>query len=515
MDFINPLALLEVSSTDIELIKKAKRKKNVEFDLNADEMIDYQQRKINKSDFIRVTDELDDPKKVENYLALLPETELELFLGSGDTRFFETKNVFRVLENKELTAFVSPYFSEKYNTILAKAYQNQDLGLLQELTRNPLPISPEDEDRAYEATSILLRDGISDLEAMCKKVKEGEALPESFFDDKSLSLNTLPAYFQTLRNDYAMALRDIAIALHNEKDDVNGSFAAIAMAQNLTTNFGIEEKIKEDYAELNRRNTEYTFKKTNAQEFEAYDSVLATITEITRKLEAKKIDAANAWYGIDALFSVEELNELPEEFEQLRNQFALVLKDFAVAAWNADRNIIASSEALDCASELKVAAGIKMIVNDNYIEIGKLRAKYGAILLCHFCETNSPDDKCGKLQTVYQVTSRGFRSVNYQYSSITIPRCKSCDSAHSSGSLYYWMCIIIGIVIGIAGNSLFGNFFVSLILFGGLGWLAGYLLKSNKYETLGIKGTSDEDVRSFPPISDRLREGWTLTQPSA
>jgi hypothetical protein len=88
MNFINPFELLDISEVDPASIKKAKRRKLTEFDLSDDGTIEFGGEKITKSDFIRVTDELDNSDKSEFYLFLANNPQLNSFLTYRKTSFF-------------------------------------------------------------------------------------------------------------------------------------------------------------------------------------------------------------------------------------------------------------------------------------------------------------------------------------------------------------------------------------------------------------------------------------------
>lgn len=87
MNFINPFDLLEIDTTDSEVIKKAKRRKLADIELN-DGFLEFGNQKISKSEFIRLVDELDDNKRKNMYFFITKDTNLNSFLSNNDVRFF-------------------------------------------------------------------------------------------------------------------------------------------------------------------------------------------------------------------------------------------------------------------------------------------------------------------------------------------------------------------------------------------------------------------------------------------
>ena len=157
MSFINPMELLDVKEIDIANIKRVKRRKLLEFELSDDGMINYGKNKVTKSDFIRVTDELDNKDKAEFYLFIKNNPNLNAFLKNGDPIFFTDFRHESIYSDTDFTDFISQYFSEQYNKVLLEAFVFKDRNLMKRLVANPLLINSVDIDKTYKGLADYIK----------------------------------------------------------------------------------------------------------------------------------------------------------------------------------------------------------------------------------------------------------------------------------------------------------------------------------------------------------------------
>jgi hypothetical protein len=135
---------------------------------------------------------------------------------------------------------------------------------------------------------------------------------------------------------------------------------------------------------------------------------------------------------------------------------------------------------------------------------------------CWFCGVNPPVAANKFSHTIYRVNSRGYRSVQYSYVPIDIQRCASCKATHSKGNDRLTFAILGAAVLGLIVGFLVDEHFVIGALVGaGIGTIVGLALKSEVYSKAKIKSTSTSTIRSYPVISQMLREGWQMHKPSA
>jgi hypothetical protein len=157
MTFINPFDLLEIETTDSDVIKKAKRHKLADIDLN-DGFLEFGNQKISKSEFIKLLDELDDDRKKKMYLFIKKDINLSKFLLNGDIRFFYLYRPYKAYQNQYFINFISPYFAESFNKLLVKAFNTGKSEYVNKLFSVPLLINQKNTDNLYKNLSMVLNE---------------------------------------------------------------------------------------------------------------------------------------------------------------------------------------------------------------------------------------------------------------------------------------------------------------------------------------------------------------------
>lgn len=143
--------------------------------------------------------------------------------------------------------------------------------------------------------------------------------------------------------------------------------------------------------------------------------------------------------------------------------------------------------------------------------------------LCFFCNKNIAVDSSAYKDTIYKETYRSprylpRRQVKFQKLEVTIPRCKDCEQIHTSSKgwltrLPVILFAVIGLVLGL---TIWGNWFLFLILGGFLGAFIGFIIssldQSIKTEKSNIK--RETSFSEFKPIKKLLSSGWTIYEPT-
>lgn len=110
-----------------------------------------------------------------------------------------------------------------------------------------------------------------------------------------------------------------------------------------------------------------------------------------------------------------------------------------------------------------------------------------------------------------------YNSVKFSKIEVGLSRCKNCQSIHENSSIMAYL-ISIGLVaaIGLIIYLLHGIYVVFFLVFGiAIGvvllpiWITSMLVKRKNILT------KKEGAKREPLVGQMLREGWTLTQPSA
>lgn len=137
---------------------------------------------------------------------------------------------------------------------------------------------------------------------------------------------------------------------------------------------------------------------------------------------------------------------------------------------------------------------------------------------CWFCGNNPPEEVNNYEITIYKETYRSYfpRKVQFSYVPVSIPRCNECKKVHSQSSDKFTLGLIcfafVGLIIGAYAD---GYWFAGLLVGGGVGWILGTFLKEKKTSEAAIKDTNQSTIRNYPLLSQKLREGWQFSKPSA
>lgn len=385
MNFLNPFELLEIKNAESALIKKAKRRKLTEFDLSDDGMIEFGNQKVTKSDFIRVTDELDDSNKKAFYLYLLENQSLNDFLTQGDTSFLMNYRQESIFSNPDFIGFISPYYTEMYNKSLLAAFEKENIRLLKKMADNPPLVNNQDKEKAYKSLSLLLKNIENDLHEIRSDIDN----EESYYDEDTVDeleidlkdkanadiINILPPYFQNQRNEIAHKIRNISVAVFNGINDAEASFNIISYSLEFNINNLTKQKLQKDYEQIREIYEKRKESESFNPELEKYASALLQIVQLIKQVEKKEIQSNAIISKVNSLFLISELNGLPNIFDEIREQLALAIRGLSVAVWNEKNDIDVSISLIQIAQKINLTTEIKSQINKAYEELRQLRDK--------------------------------------------------------------------------------------------------------------------------------------------
>jgi len=233
MVYVNPIEILELknedaNSIDSNVIRKAKRKLFAEIDLSDDGLLVYYDQKLTKSDCERAIYELDDSNKFEFYYHLATNHLLNSFLANGNIEFLTRPKQESIYKLPEFINFISPFFTRKIDSLLLKAFQNNDIELFSSIIRVNFLIAKHDINNAYRSLSNEIEHRIIETDNLTTKIKEGES---AFTDDNIENilniiedkfpiefLNKLPLYFQSQISKIASSINYLQLNIWNEFD---------------------------------------------------------------------------------------------------------------------------------------------------------------------------------------------------------------------------------------------------------------------------------------------------------
>lgn len=263
MNYINPYELLGINSTnlsdiDSKTVLKEKRKLLQEIELSDTDSIKHNGIELTKADCLKAVDDLDDKNKREFHFFIFQNKPLNEFLTKGSLLFFEKYQAESIYKLPEFLDFISLTFATRYDKILTDNFKK---GNIKEVSKilSVKPITNELLfESSYKGTYTILKNLDTEINAIIKDVelKESPFINNDFIGLESLIkekihvdvINILPAYFQSLRNQLAQSIRNLARDINNDPYKLyEPAYRIIEIANSLSTDGLVRQTITKGY----------------------------------------------------------------------------------------------------------------------------------------------------------------------------------------------------------------------------------------------------------------------------
>lgn len=534
MVYINPIEILElkdkeVNEIDSSIIKKSKRRLFADIDLSDSGFYEYNGQKLTKSDCERAIEELEDKNKIEFYSHLSTNLELNKFLANGSNELLNSLKQESIYKLPEFVDFISPFFSAKIDHILLKSFQNKDLELFSSALRAEYLISKNDLNKAYKSLGNEIQQRISATDKLTKEIKEEES---NYSDDNidevinviknrfpSEFLNKLPIYFQSQINKIAASINFLQLNIWNEFNTTSVPLLLLEYLLELNIESVSKPTFEKNYNIVKKKHEERIEQEKNAPLIKEWAKILISIQSKVDDVENETLKAYDALSFVNSSFDLSELNNLPSFANEIRTQIGYSIRSMSIASWNKQSDIKNALALINYSLRINVNESAKSKFQQDKNELEELEKKYKGVLVCHFCESNAPDSGCEINTTIYKETSRSYipRRVQFSYSDVTVPRCRSCKEIHSKGSNNYYLVFFALLILGaIIGGATEGEHFIIGGIIGAVaGWIVGKIIEGNQVKKGGIKDSSESTLSRHPLLIERIKGGYKFSKPSA
>jgi len=263
MSYINPYELLGINSTnlsdiDSKTVLKEKRKLLQEIELSDTDSVIHNGIELTKADCLTAVDDLDDRNKREFHFFIFQNRPLNDFLSKGSLLFFEKYQVESIYKLPEFLDFVSPYFAPQYDKILTANFKNRNIKDVSKI----LSVKPITNgllfESCYKGTYSTIKNIDTEIKGITKDVelKQSAFINNNFIGLDSLIkekihvdvINLLPAYFQSLRNQLAQSIRNLARDINNEPYNLyEPAYRIIEIANSISTDGLVKQTITKGY----------------------------------------------------------------------------------------------------------------------------------------------------------------------------------------------------------------------------------------------------------------------------
>jgi hypothetical protein len=536
MTFINPIEILdlqdlELSSIDNTIIKKAKKKLFADIDLSDNSCLNYRGQYITKSDCEQAIEELENRKIKEFCLHLATEKKLNNYLAKNDESIFTPFKQEYIYQLPEFIRFINPHFALRFDKSLLSAFKEFDSGKIKSILRTLPLIEISEYNVAFKSLSYELQNRIEEVDKITSEIKNQES---KYSDDNIQAvinlvkelfpidcLNLLPAYFLSQVNKIANAINNLSVAVWN---DFNLKIVPFKLAGHLLElNIDSIDKVtfEKNYALYKKIYEEREEQEKNAPVLKKWASILSSIQSQIKLVEDKSLKASIALEKTKQLFNLSELNNLPPFAKEIRTQISYAIRDLSIGSWNKQNDIKIALEFISYALEINISDETKAKLRRDKKDLEEIETKNKGILVCYFCDNNSPDEKSKFRKTIYKETYRTFsgrtRRVMFDYTEITVPRCTNCKEVHLRSSvkhvIIFCSLMILGIIIGACtNNEHFISWGIAGIVAGGI---VGKIVATVELRKAKIKSISNSTLRKHPLFFEKMKQGWTFSKPSA
>ena len=532
--YVNPIEILGLSnatdttSIDNEIIKKAKRKLFADIDLSDNGLFEYYGQQLTKGNCEKAIDELTNNENKEFYLYLANNNPLNEFLAIGKEAIFKNFKQDSIFKLPEFVKFISPYFAPKFDKALLVAFENDNTDLTKSILSTSSLISQPDLNIAFKSVSINIQNKIAEIDEITNDIKNEESAYEEDNIEEVVQLvkehfptntiNCLPQYFES-------QILKIATSINYLSNSIWDAFVSTQVPNDLTEYLltlnigGLDRPTFEDNFEIiNKKNNERIEQAKNAPLLKKWATVLLSVRDVIKNVENNTLSSSEAYQNIKDLFDLNELNSLPSFADEIKTQIGYSIRSLSISIWNKQSDIKSALATINLALQINVDKEAKEKFKQDQTELSELEKKYRGVLVCHFCDKNTPDENSKISKTIYKETYRStFPSrVQFSYVEIVIPRCKNCQAVHSKGAEKYWMFVIGGIVLGaIIGAIIDEHFIIGGLIGGVIGLFVGNSMESSISSKEGVKDASESTLYGHPILSQRMKEGWTFSKPGA
>jgi hypothetical protein len=395
MTYINPIELLEIDDISAKTIKKAKTRKLAEIELSDEGGLKYGDRIIDRSEFLKVLEELNDEKKANYHAFIMDQPLLLRFLKWGDITFFEHPTADPLYSSRPFHNFVGAYFAEAFKKAFAEAYQNGDTYILLKMTERPMPILPTHRDTLYRKVEQSLTYLVDDLKLYYNKIKfspqHSRPTDPSAILEKGLEgwnpnvLNALPKFFEDKRSDLAKTLADMAIMVFDRYPKDKGNFFhLIEAAYQLKVRPSTKQQVQVDYRYLRSK-----LKDRNAEETEQLKAEVQAMIERLSNIRKGNVGSNSTAQGvlnlIRSIVKLGTLNQAVFELNTLKNQLASELAQLALFVWEKYEDIHAYEEVINIALEIELDSAqtntLKALKNRQQKKKKKAAYNFGVLLV--------------------------------------------------------------------------------------------------------------------------------------
>jgi len=247
MKYMNPYEIatfIKFNNLDITTFKKFKRRLFAELELN-DGKVTVNGKALHQNEIYEIIDLIDRNKELLNiFKSLYDNKGLNEFLnGNIDKDIKKLKNLLH-LEDIKTIQFITPFLVDTLSKMYKEAFLNNEIKVLE---IEP-PLDESNCEVIYEPIYQLLKNKEKELLELKKNFYDLDDVKNIIVNLKTL--NSLPDYFNKIRNDIAYAIRNLSIDSWNDNENLDLAIDLINYALKFNVNNKTKDKFLSDKDDL-------------------------------------------------------------------------------------------------------------------------------------------------------------------------------------------------------------------------------------------------------------------------
>jgi hypothetical protein len=287
--------------------------------------------------------------------------------------------------------------------------------------------------------------------------------------------------------------KNLVGAYWNETKDNTETIKVLKAALAFASGISLREKIT-DYLSNAENNLD-------SQKFTPIFEKLESISESTLN-PAQKFSRIKA----DVLPSLPSLapasGQASAAYNALLDSVAITLRGISIDAHNERNDFTTADAAIQVALRLAVSEDLKSRLSADAVQVKK-SVKASS---CHFCGVTGCKAESSLDIAMHGDVQRSYGRVNFQKTTVSIPRCDACKKKHSkSDSLGCGLAILVIIIGALIGGANDGIWVGGVIIGGILGFIF-YLI----FTGIANSVNGYNKFKKHPAIVDMFRKGWAI-----
>jgi hypothetical protein len=224
MKYVNPFLFLQqttgnfIDANDSQALAMAKKKLLAEVELSSTQTITFKEVQYTKNDILNIFESIQTPTSLSYHSVIANDPALLLFLQTGILKNNARFQKEATYKEPAFLTFIAPFYETVFTNLLLKCFQQQDTRVISDLLKNPILLNGEYKEKSYSRVFRYLNEKKSSLSGIHQQLQLHQPIDKVVLETLTginmvCLLNYLPLEFQVFRDEYAIQMFDVSMAL--------------------------------------------------------------------------------------------------------------------------------------------------------------------------------------------------------------------------------------------------------------------------------------------------------------